>query len=118
MNSEAPGLQQRRHTRAKTDTGSRVDNDDSEDDMDGFFDPEEHSPGAGNGSNGGSTGDGVPTRTDSNVDDMNGIKFSLHSYLLIAHSYSASAPANNQSVRQATSMTRINSARSSRTRRR
>ncbi|KAG1732049.1 hypothetical protein EDB19DRAFT_1831488 [Suillus lakei] len=69
--NEAPGLQQRRHTRAKTDAGSRVDDDDSEDDMDGFFDSEEHSPDAGNGSNDGSTGDGVPTRTDSNIDDMN-----------------------------------------------
>ncbi|KAG1737723.1 hypothetical protein EDD22DRAFT_958614 [Suillus occidentalis] len=64
------------------DTGSRVDDDDSEDDMDGFFDSEEHSPDAGNGGNDGSTGDGVPTRTDSNVDDMNGINFSLHSCLL------------------------------------
>ncbi|KAG1760158.1 hypothetical protein EDD22DRAFT_955192 [Suillus occidentalis] len=82
--SEAPGLQQRRHTRAKTDAGSRVDDDDSEDDMDGFFDSEEHSPDAGNGSNDGSTGDGVPTRTDRNIDDMNGINYSLHSYF--AHS--------------------------------
>jgi hypothetical protein len=49
---------------------------------------------------------------------MNGINFSLHSCLLIAHSYSASTPANNQSARRATSLTRINSTRSSRMRRR
>lgn len=75
MNSEAPGLQQHRRSRARMDTGSRADDDDSEDDMDGFFDSEEHSPDAENGSNDDGAGDGLQTRTDSNVNDVNGINF-------------------------------------------
>jgi hypothetical protein len=75
MNSEAPGLQQHGKSRVRTDTGSRADDDNSEDDMDGFFDSEEHSPNAENGSNDGGTENGVLTRTDSNEDDVNGINF-------------------------------------------
>jgi hypothetical protein len=75
MNSEAPGLQQHGKSRVRTDTGFHADDNDSEDDMDGFFDSEEHSPNAENGSNDCGTENGVPTWTNSNEDDVNGINF-------------------------------------------
>jgi hypothetical protein len=97
--------------------GSHAD-DDSEDDMDGFFDSEERSPDAENEDNDSSTGDCTQTRTSNNVDDVNGVNFSLHPHfayrfcceppwliLLIADSHSGSVPGNDQLVR--TSLTRI-----------